>query len=57
MLFPIVVSRLHCLEKHRLKGKHGIKKMADKTVEVLKEAYDLLNPAKEQEERAPENFR
>lgn len=31
--------------------------MADKKVEVLKEIYDLLNPAKEQEERAVENFR
>ena len=32
-------------------------KMADKIVEVLKESYDMLNPAKEQEERALENFR
>lgn len=31
--------------------------MADKIGEVLKEAYDLLNPAKEQEERVLENFK
>ena len=31
--------------------------MADKIVEVLKEAYDLLNPAKEQDERTLQNFR
>ena len=31
--------------------------MEDKIVEVLREAYDLLNPAKEQEERVLENFR
>lgn len=31
--------------------------MADQKVEVLKEIYDLLNPTKEQEERAVENFR
>ena len=31
--------------------------MADKKVKVLKEIYDLLNLAKEQEERAVENVR
>ena len=31
--------------------------MADKIAEVLKEAYDLLNQAREQKERAIENFR